>query len=94
MSRNIGRELNLAVWRMSDQSTKLKSAKYSTHGDFADLVLYAMAAVPNPAHAEIVVSRSANLKSANLQKIWKMTNPPNIIPTNISSHMVFLEGQC
>ena len=45
MAGNIGAEFNLAVWRMSSQSAKLKSGKYSGHGDFADLVLYAMAAV-------------------------------------------------
>ena len=73
---------------MSGQSTKLKSAKYSAHGDFADLILYVAAAVPDPAHAEIAVPRSAKLKSANLRKIGKMTNPPNIIPANISSHTV------
>ena len=41
MARNIGGELNLAVWRMSGQSAKLKSAKHSTHGNFDDHVLYA-----------------------------------------------------
>ena len=88
MAGNIGGEFNLAVWRMSGRSAKLKSAKYTTHVDFADLVLYAAAAVPDPAHAEITVPRSTKLKSANLPKIWKITNPPNIIPANISSHMV------
>ena len=86
MAGNIGREFNLAVWRMSSWSTKLKSAKYSAHGDFADLVLYAATAVPNPAHTEIAVPQSAKLKTANLQKIGKMMNPPNIIPANTSGH--------
>ena len=60
---NIGREFNLVVWRMSG-----RSAKYSANGDFADLILYATAAVPDPAHAEITVPRSAKLKSASLPK--------------------------
>ena len=75
---------------MIGQSAKLKSAKYSAHGDFADLVLYAAAAVPDPAHAEIAVPQSAKLKSANLQKIGKMTKPRNIIPANISGHTVYM----
>ena len=88
MAGNIGGEFNLAVWRMSGWSAKLKFAKYSAHGNFADLVLYAASAVPDPANGEIAVPRSAKLKSANLQKIGKMTNPPNIIPANISGHTV------
>ena len=88
MAGNIGGEFNLAIWRMSGRSVKLKSAKYSAHGDFADLALHAAAAVHNPTHADIAVPRSAKLKFANLQKIGKVTNPPNIIPTNISGHMV------
>ena len=41
MAGNIGGEFNLAVWRISGQSAKLRSAKHSAHGDFDDLVLYA-----------------------------------------------------
>lgn len=33
--------------------------------------------VPSPAHAEMAVLGSANLKSTNLQKFGKMTSPPN-----------------
>ena len=85
MAGNIGGEFNLAVWWMSGQSTKLKFAKYSAHGDFADLVLYTAAAVPDPAHTKIAVPRSDELKSANLKKT---TNPPNSIPANISGYTV------
>ena len=55
MAGNVGGEINLVVWRMSSLSAKLKSAKYSDHGNFADLVLYAASAVLDPFHAEIVV---------------------------------------
>ena len=41
MAGNIGGKFNLAVWRMSGQSDKLKSTKHSAHGDFDDLVLHA-----------------------------------------------------
>ena len=41
MAGNIGGEFNLAVWRMSGQSAKLKPSKHFAHGDFDDLVLYA-----------------------------------------------------
>ena len=68
MAGNIGGEFNLVVWRMSGWSAKLKSAKYSAHGDFADLILYATAAVPDPAHTEIAVPRSTKLKSKKLGK--------------------------
>ena len=72
MAGNIAGEFNLAVWRMSGQSAKLKSAKHSAHGDFDDLVLYAR---------QIKIRQS-------LKKNGKMTNPPNIIPANISGHTV------
>ena len=84
----IGGEFKLAVWQMSVWSAKFKSAKYSATGNFADLVLYAVAAVPDPALTEIAVPRPTKLKSANLKKFGKMTNSPNIIPANISGHMV------
>ena len=38
MAGNIGGEFNLADWRMSRQSAKFKSAKYSVNVEFADLV--------------------------------------------------------
>ena len=71
MAGNIGGEFNLVVWRMSGQSAKFKSIKYSANGDFAEHILYATAAVPSPAHAEIAVPRSARLKYANLKKSGK-----------------------
>ena len=55
------------IWQMSSWFT----TKYSANGDFADLVLYAVAAVLDPAYAEIAVPRSAKLKSTNLQKNWE-----------------------
>ena len=60
-AENIGGEFSLAVWQMSGWSTK-----YSANEDFADLVLYTAVAVPDTAHAEIAVPRSAKSKSANL----------------------------
>ena len=60
MAGNISRKFNLAVWQVSGQFAKLKPAKYSANGDFADLVLYAAAAVPDHAHTEIAVPDPPN----------------------------------
>ena len=78
MARNIGGEFNLAVWQMKRLSANLNPPKYSANGDYTDLHIYAADALPDPAHAEIAAPRFVKLKSANLQKLGKMTNPPNI----------------
>ena len=57
MAGNIGGEFNLVVWRMSGRSAKLKSAKYSAPWDFANLVLHAAAAVPDPIKAHLLWPR-------------------------------------
>ena len=43
---------------------------------------------PAPPTPRSQLSRSAELKSANLQKLAKMMNPPNLIPAKFSGHTV------